>query len=93
MKSVAHSMSETSDHLYSNQDHVLNSAVLAELVATEALTLKAQHAAWDFCGYVYRGMDGRWHNEVWVYNEPVEDICGASAQEVIITANNKYGSG
>lgn len=51
----------TEDEVYSNVDHVLNQDVVKEL---EAGTKQAQHAAYDFCGYVYKDENG-WHEEVW----------------------------
>lgn len=80
---------ETSEAVYSNFDHVLEAGVEAELLADS--TLYAQHAAWDFCGYVWHAA-GVWHNEVWRWNSPVEVLTDESCAAVIAQANDKWGS-
>lgn len=85
---VTKRLAETEEEVYSNIDHVFNSSVAEQLESGEKF---AQHAGWNFCGYVYR--DGRgWHEEVWVHGSPVETISGESAEEVIRNVNEEYGS-
>ncbi|MGW4718847.1 hypothetical protein [Nocardia sp. NPDC004260] len=79
------------DSVYSNFDHELNADVVRQLAAAPG-ELHAQHAAWDFCGYVWALPDGRWVDQVWRYNAPVEDIVGDSVEEVIERVNDIYGS-
>lgn len=79
---------KASDAVYSNYDHALDTEVLKEL---ESGQLFAQHAAWDFCGYVYKDESG-WHDEIWRHGSPIETIDGESAEEAIRKANEKYGS-
>lgn len=80
---------ETAEPVYANCDHQLNAAVVAELEANPSLC--AQHASWNFCGYVWRGRDGVWRDEVWRYHSPVQTFEGESAQDVIDAANDTYG--
>ncbi len=82
---------EHDEAVYSNFDHALDDAVVSALEVDPGLC--AQHAAWDFCGYVWRGDDGVWRDEVWRWNLPVEVFEGESARAVIEAANESYGDG
>lgn len=81
---------ETDDPLYSNMDHCLDDAVVLALSNAPG-RLCAQHAAWNFCGYVWQLQDGRWVDQVWRYNAPVADVYGDSLEEVIEEVNDTYG--
>ncbi len=79
------------DTVYSNFDHVLDATVVCELKAA-AGEVYAQHAAYNFCGFVWLLPDGRWVNQIWRHGTPVDDIYGNSIESVIEVANNSYGS-
>ena len=81
---------ETGEAVYSNFDHKLEADVAAELERRPG-EIYAQHAAWNFCGYVWRLPDGRWVDQVWHYGSPVQDIIGGTIREVIRATNDGYG--
>lgn len=76
--------------VYSNFDHELKPDIVKQLEADP--NSYAQHAAWDFCGYVWRGADGIWRDEVWQYREPVEVLYSNTIEGAIAFANKKYGA-
>lgn len=79
---------ETADAIYSNFDHVIDEQVRDELKGNSALC--AQHAAWDFCGYVW--FDGElWHEEVWRWKSPVDHRTNADLDALISGVNGDYG--
>lgn len=78
----------TQDAVYSNLNHELDEAVVAELEADS--DFYAQHSAWDFCGYVW--FDGRWHEEAWVHGERVATYDGDTVMAVISDANYHHGA-
>lgn len=80
----------TSDSVYSNLDGRLDEVVVRELSNAPG-QLCAQHAAWNFCGYVWQMPDGRWVDQVWRYRAPVQDVIGDSLEEVIEQVNDTYG--
>lgn len=51
-----------------------------------------KHYAWNFCGEVWYGEDGRFHEEVWVYKALVEIVSADSLRELMDAVNDKYGS-
>lgn len=75
--------------IYSNVDHVLRDDIVAQLEAHPDWF--AQHAAWDFCGWVWRDADGRWHEQVMVYGAEAAVLDGATPLEVIAQANGRFG--
>ena len=84
-------LTETGKAAYSNFDHCLDTEIVAQLESNPGKVC-AQHAAWNFCGYIWRLPDGCWVDQVWVYNNPVQDIIGGSIEDVIERANVGYGS-
>ena len=74
--------------VYSNFDHQLDHELAHRLAEGGC---HAQHAAWDFCGYVWRLEDGRWIEQVWRYNSPVQEIVGDELEEIIELANDEWG--
>lgn len=81
---------ETDESVYSNFDHRLEADVAAELERRPG-EVCAQHAAWNFCGYIWRMPDGRWIDQVWHHGSPVRDIIGDTLREVIEDASDSYG--
>jgi len=79
---------ETETPIRSNFDGILDEEVVAFLI--EHPSYYAQHAAWNFCGYVWYSGAG-WHEEVWRYKSPVEVLHGEGAEDVTTEANDKYG--
>jgi hypothetical protein len=88
IETVTRRLPSASDAVYSNFDHMLESAIVEELNGGDKF---AQHAAWNFCGYVYRDENG-WHEEVWMNGSPVEMLHGDSVESVIAQANEKFGN-
>ena len=82
---------ELDEAVYSNFDHRTDDAVASELEARPG-EVYAQHAAWNFCGYVWRLPDGTWVDQVWRYGAPVEDIKGGTLESVIGRAIEGYGA-
>ena len=80
---------KASDVIYSNFDHELNDGVKKEL--EKCSTIYSQHAAWDFCGYVWL-KNKLWREEVWIYGAPVETMSNESLEYLISNVNDKYGS-
>lgn len=76
--------------VYTNCTHELDTDVVKELELNPNKTV-AQHAAWEFCGYIWHDGTG-WINEVWRHNHPMDIFGGTTVQEVIRLANVKYGS-
>ena len=74
--------------IYSNFDHEYDEEVRKDLDESDSIVF--QHAAWNFCGYVWKA-DGKYHNEVWVYGSPVECFTADNLEDVINYANIKYG--
>jgi hypothetical protein len=75
--------------VYRNLDHVLNESVVDQLLSDPGRG--AEHTAWNFCGYVWRGPDGRWFEQVWRFNAPVETRSGDDLAELIAGVNDDYG--
>ncbi len=73
----------------SNFDHSIADGLAEELKATGGY---AQHAAYNFCGYVW--WDGKeFVEEVWIYNAPQETLLRAETlEEIMAMANAEYGS-
>jgi len=80
---------ETKESIYSNFDHELDNKVV-KLVETHPNKLYAQHAAWNFCGYVW--FNGQqWKEEVWQWNSPVEILVADTIKNLIDSVNAQYG--
>jgi len=90
METLMRPQAEAEASVYSNYDHRLDADV-AQHLENHPGEVFAQHAAWNFCGYVWRQPDGRWVDQVWQWNAPVEDIFGDTIEDVIRTANEGYG--
>ena len=76
--------------LMSNFDNKIEEAIAEKLRTTQKVF--AQYAGWNFCGYVWWGMEEQtFFCEIWVFGEPVEIIRG-TLQEIMDEASNKYGS-
>ena len=81
---------ETEEPIYSNFDHQLDEEIKGQVQANPN-KLYAQHAAYNFCGYVW--YDGtKWKEEVWVYKEPQEVIEAETIEDLIDKVNLEYGS-
>lgn len=53
----------------------------------------AQHAAWDYCGYVWwDAEDKKFHEEIWRYGTHVATLSDDTLQGVVDQACAKYGS-
>ncbi len=76
--------------MYSNFDHQLDEDVRRQLEAAPEFAC-AQHAAWDFCGYVWQLHDGRWVEQVWVHHAVQEEIYADGLGLLIATVNGAYG--
>ena len=74
--------------VYSNFDHEFDPAVVAMLAAD--MRHIAQHAAWDFCGYVARAEAG-WREDVWQHNRPVASYVCVDLPLLIAHVVKTYG--
>jgi hypothetical protein len=80
---------ETSHSVCSNIDHVIDTDVMMELLAFPNVRY-AQHAAWNFCGYVWH--DGElWHEQVWISGLLAESRSDKNLSDLIDAVNNDYG--
>ena len=79
---------ETDESVYSNCDHELDEDTAAFLATNP--TYYAQHAAWNFCGYVWFAED-LWHDQVWVYGSPVAVVTDPDLRLLIEAVNMEYG--
>jgi len=78
---------QTEDCIYSNFDHCFDSTMV-EQVEKGAY---AQHAAYNFCGYVWKDNEG-WHEAQMVYGSVVRILHAATAEAVIKEANECGGT-
>ena len=91
LKQVTRPSEQTEEPLYSNIDHELDVEVLKELKDFPNRRY-AQHAARDFCGYIW--FDGiTFREEIWVYRNKVDLLENTDIGSLIEEANNDYGSG
>jgi len=80
---------ETLNHVYSNLDHVLETKVVEELQDGSKF---AQHAARNFCGYIwYDPEDSNWHEEIWRYHVVVAEETDTSIEDLIDRVNDQFG--
>jgi hypothetical protein len=77
--------------VYSNFDHDLDTEV-AEKLKEQAGEVYAQHAAWNFCGYIWFENE-TWHEEVWVHGSAVETRSEEKLEDLIDSVNQSYGHG
>ncbi|GAH60460.1 unnamed protein product [marine sediment metagenome] len=73
----------------SNHDHSIDEGLEEWLKENEGKVC-AQHAAWDFCGYVWYEL-GKFYEQVWQHNSPIEEISADTLEELMTKANDKYG--
>ena len=77
--------------IYSNFDHEFHLDVAVEVFQNPELY--AQHAAWNFCGWVwFSPEDGKWYEQVMQYRGVVDCLTGETPQECIEQAIEKYGA-
>lgn len=88
MKDKFSSMTETNLHM-SNIDHSIDGG-LAEALKEGENKLYAQHAAWNFCGYVWYEND-KFHEVVYRHNAPVGEFEADNLDELMTIVNNEYG--
>ena len=50
----------------------------------------AQYAGWNFCGYVWRDVDG-YACEVWVHRAPREVVREGTLREIMESVSERYG--
>ncbi len=81
---------KTNPSVFSNFDHTIHSE---SLKLVEAGTHQGQHAAWDFCGWVWYDVDKKkWFEEIWRHAAHVETLEGDTFREVIDEAIDRFGS-
>lgn len=78
---------ELDDGMY-NMDHSIDDGVDEALRAGGTY---CQHAAWNFCGYVWFA-DGQFHEEVWRYNSPQTIVSADSLAKLMEAVNAEWGS-
>jgi len=77
--------------VYSNFDHDLDNEVV-EILKANPNELCAQHAAWNFCGFIW--FDGEmWWEEVRVYGSRAGTHSSNDLPMLIEHINNEYGHG
>jgi hypothetical protein len=78
-----------SSTLWSNIEGILDLEVEERLKKGDCV---AQHAAWNYCGWVWYDPDTEtWYEEIWRYQSRVETLTGDSATNVIAKALAGYG--
>lgn len=84
---LAEGRTETSGSM-SNFDHTIDEGVEEALRSGKHY---CQHAAWNFCGYVWH--DGtEFVEEVWVYGAPVAEHRNTDLRELMRAVNAEHGS-
>lgn len=80
---------DTSQALWSNLDGILDLQVEERLKQGDCYS---QHAAWNYCGWVWFDPDTEtWYEEVWRCGSRIATITGDSATNVIAKALASYG--
>ena len=74
----------------SNFDHSIDKG-LEELLKEHAGQKYVYHAAWNFSGYVWYEK-GRFHDQVWIHEAPLEEFEADTLEELMSLVNEKYGS-
>jgi hypothetical protein len=84
-------MPETAGTIMRNLDHEWINGALAERLRDDP-TLWAQHAAWEFCGYVrWDAHATEWIEEVWRYHEPIATHRASTLDELRVIVNDNHG--
>jgi len=79
----------TCNTIWSNVEGILDEEIVKRLVLGDCY---AQHAAWDYCGYVWFDPDSEtWYEDIWVHGNRVETLAGDSPTNVIAKALASYG--
>lgn len=73
----------------SNFDGLIDDG-LEEALKSQPGKVCAHHPAWNFLGYVWYE-DGKFQEQIWQYNSPVEEIEADTLEELMKIANDKYG--
>ena len=79
---------EEGDTVFSNFDHV------QELSDEDVMKsgLFHQHAAWNFCGYIwYDKEEGVFKEEVWEHQSLVDNMSAATITELVENVNDAHG--
>lgn len=82
-------MEEVAPHM-SNLDYTIDGEMENALRARPG-KVWSQHAAWNFCGYVWFE-HGAFTEQVWVYGSPRREISAPSLRELMDQVNQEYGS-
>lgn len=91
VKVEAHEGPMCEDTVYTNLDHFLDKQVVKHLKKNPGDM--AQHAGWDFCGYIwYEDKLDVWMEEVWVYHKLQETRQEKNLMTLINGVNEDYGS-
>ena len=77
--------------VYSNLDHQFDSNVLEELRNNPETTM-AQHAAWEFCGYVWHTSCGQWACKVMRHRSVVDIVVADTPEELTQAVCEQWGS-
>ena len=89
MKDIMAEMEDYDNSAYSNIDHCLEAQVV-DALKKDPNKIYAQHAAWNFCGYIW--FDGKlWHDQVWVHGNPSHEFEHEDIMELISDVNYEYG--
>ncbi len=75
------------DPIYTNFDHTWNPDIQEQVERGEGY---AQHAARDFCGYVWKTEEG-YAEVVWIYNEPRACYHAPDLADLIKAVNDRWG--
>ena len=79
--------------VYSNFDHTFDAEEVTRLLANPDPDEDdcGQHSAWEFCGEVWFGIDGLWHEIVWRHRCVVAEYSDESLEDLIETVNDNHG--
>jgi hypothetical protein len=80
---------ELPEAVYSNCDHALDATVADQLKAGDCY---AQHAAWDFCAYVWFE-NGRYRSYVMRYGSHRATLENDDLADLIRQTNDEFGHG
>ena len=73
----------------SNMDHAIDAGVARQLKRRPGAVF-AQHAAWNFCGYVWY-QDSVFMEEVWVFNKYQATYGAETLDKLMRDVNEVYG--
>lgn len=81
---------EAAEPVYSDFDHIIDMDIV-KLLQDNPNGIHAQHAAWNFCGYIW--FDGEnFIEEIWQYRQLIETRANEDINELISSINAEYGS-